>query len=261
MGLRVTVIGGGSYQWVPKLLVDIVNTPVLHDAEIVLQDIDPAAAADDGRARRAPRGERRQLAMTVRTTTDRRVRARRRRLRGRQHLDRRRSNHAPRPRDPRPARHQAVGRRHGRAGRHHARAAQHPGLRRHRPRHGGDLPRRVDAQHHQPDDHALPGGDRARPIKTVGLCHEITGAQFTPQPPRPQLPRASPRRRRREPPADHHQARRRRRRRAGAPADLLEHADQLARRAVDTTSSTDSRDSPPPRTADGGSATCSTPTG
>lgn len=42
MAPRITIIGGGSYQWVPKLLVDIANTPVLHEAEIVIEDIDPA---------------------------------------------------------------------------------------------------------------------------------------------------------------------------------------------------------------------------
>jgi alpha-galactosidase/6-phospho-beta-glucosidase family protein len=42
MAPRITIIGGGSYQWVPKLLVDIANTPVLHEAEIVLEDLDPA---------------------------------------------------------------------------------------------------------------------------------------------------------------------------------------------------------------------------
>jgi len=40
MGPRITIIGGGSYQWTPKLLVDFVNTPALADAEIVLHDID-----------------------------------------------------------------------------------------------------------------------------------------------------------------------------------------------------------------------------
>ncbi len=40
MAPRITIIGGGSYQWAPKLLVDFANTPVLHDAEIVLEDID-----------------------------------------------------------------------------------------------------------------------------------------------------------------------------------------------------------------------------
>ncbi|HEY7136175.1 MAG TPA: hypothetical protein VIB48_14020 [Acidimicrobiia bacterium] len=41
MAPRIVIVGGGSYQWVPKLLVDIANTPSLHDAEIVLEDIDP----------------------------------------------------------------------------------------------------------------------------------------------------------------------------------------------------------------------------
>ena len=39
---RITIVGGGSYQWAPKLLVDFANTPLLHDAEIVIEDIDPA---------------------------------------------------------------------------------------------------------------------------------------------------------------------------------------------------------------------------
>jgi alpha-galactosidase/6-phospho-beta-glucosidase family protein len=38
---RIAIIGGGSYQWVPKLVVDLANTPALHDAELVLEDIDP----------------------------------------------------------------------------------------------------------------------------------------------------------------------------------------------------------------------------
>lgn len=41
-GPRVVVVGGGSYQWVPKLLTDFANTPSLHDAHIVIEDIDPA---------------------------------------------------------------------------------------------------------------------------------------------------------------------------------------------------------------------------
>ena len=40
MATRIAIVGGGSYQWAPKLLVDFANTPLLHDAEIVLQDID-----------------------------------------------------------------------------------------------------------------------------------------------------------------------------------------------------------------------------
>ena len=41
MAPRIVIIGGGSYQWVPKLLVDIVNTPSLADAELVLEDVNP----------------------------------------------------------------------------------------------------------------------------------------------------------------------------------------------------------------------------
>ncbi len=41
MAPRIVIIGGGSYQWAPKLLIDIANTPSLHDAEIVLEDLDP----------------------------------------------------------------------------------------------------------------------------------------------------------------------------------------------------------------------------
>jgi alpha-galactosidase len=42
MAPRIAIIGGGSFQWVPKLLVDLANTPTLRDAHVVLEDIDPA---------------------------------------------------------------------------------------------------------------------------------------------------------------------------------------------------------------------------
>jgi alpha-galactosidase len=72
MAPRITIIGGGSYQWVPKLLVDVANTPLLHEAEIVLQDIDPAPL---------PRmqalvehiAEVRNLGLKAKTTTDQRA--------------------------------------------------------------------------------------------------------------------------------------------------------------------------------------------
>ncbi len=71
MGARITIIGGGSYQWTPKLLVDFVNSSVLGDAELVLHDIDPAPL---------PRmvelvqhlATRRGVMLTARGTTDRR---------------------------------------------------------------------------------------------------------------------------------------------------------------------------------------------
>jgi alpha-galactosidase len=71
MSRRIVVIGGGSYQWVPKLLVDVANTPSLVDAEIVLQDIDPTPLP-----RMAEWVEHiarvRSIPLTVRATTDRR---------------------------------------------------------------------------------------------------------------------------------------------------------------------------------------------
>src|SRR5207253_661031 len=41
MAPRIVIIGGASLQWVPKLFLDIVNTPSLTESEIVLQDINP----------------------------------------------------------------------------------------------------------------------------------------------------------------------------------------------------------------------------
>src|SRR5471032_2146523 len=72
MAPRIVIVGGGSYQWVPKLLVDLVNTPSLADAEIVLQDIDPVPLdpmADFVRHVVGLKG----IGLTVSTTTDQRV--------------------------------------------------------------------------------------------------------------------------------------------------------------------------------------------
>jgi alpha-galactosidase/6-phospho-beta-glucosidase family protein len=71
MAPRITIIGGGSYQWVPKLLIDLANTPALHDSEIVLEDIDPRplpAMAEFVQHVATMRG----IGMSVRTTTDQR---------------------------------------------------------------------------------------------------------------------------------------------------------------------------------------------
>jgi alpha-galactosidase/6-phospho-beta-glucosidase family protein len=38
---RITVVGGGSTHWTPRLLVDFANTEVLRDAEVTLMDVDP----------------------------------------------------------------------------------------------------------------------------------------------------------------------------------------------------------------------------
>ncbi|HWW54980.1 MAG TPA: hypothetical protein VNY84_14480 [Acidimicrobiales bacterium] len=69
--MQVTIIGGGSYQWSPKLMTDLLGTPSLAGAHLVLMDIDPASLpkmealfhrANDALGAKA----------TVSTTTDRR---------------------------------------------------------------------------------------------------------------------------------------------------------------------------------------------
>jgi alpha-galactosidase len=38
---RITIVGGGSSHWTPRLLSDFANTESLHDADVVLVDVDP----------------------------------------------------------------------------------------------------------------------------------------------------------------------------------------------------------------------------
>ncbi|MDA8356210.1 MAG: hypothetical protein M0Z95_07955 [Actinomycetota bacterium] len=40
--MQITIVGGGSYQWTPELLADLLGTPSLRGAHIVLEDVDPA---------------------------------------------------------------------------------------------------------------------------------------------------------------------------------------------------------------------------
>src|SRR6478609_5425618 len=71
MAPRIVIIGGASLQWVPKLFIDIVNTPSLTGSEIVLQDINPEplpAMEDFVRHVNGLKG----AGITVRSTTDRR---------------------------------------------------------------------------------------------------------------------------------------------------------------------------------------------
>src|ERR1700722_12629218 len=69
--MQVTIIGGGSYQWSPKLIADLLSLPSLAGVHLVLEDIDPvplekmeaiARIADDKLGAKS----------TVSTTTDQR---------------------------------------------------------------------------------------------------------------------------------------------------------------------------------------------
>ena len=40
---RITIVGGGSTHWTPRLLSDFANTPSLQSAEVTLMDIDEAS--------------------------------------------------------------------------------------------------------------------------------------------------------------------------------------------------------------------------
>jgi alpha-galactosidase len=69
MAAKITLVGGGSTHWTPKLMVDFGNTPSLADAEVVLYDLDaeslpPALKVVEHVA------ERRGIALSARATTD-----------------------------------------------------------------------------------------------------------------------------------------------------------------------------------------------
>ena len=69
--MQVTIIGGGSYQWSPKLITDLLAVGPLADMHLVLEDIDPAPLAKmEVFARKA--NEKMGTKMTVPTTTDQR---------------------------------------------------------------------------------------------------------------------------------------------------------------------------------------------
>ena len=52
---RITVVGGGSTHWTPRLLVDFANTEALRDVDVTLMDNNPGLAPPDGGCGRAHR--------------------------------------------------------------------------------------------------------------------------------------------------------------------------------------------------------------
>jgi alpha-galactosidase len=69
MAARITLVGGGSTHWTPKLVVDFANTPALADAQLTLMDLDADALALGLKVVEHV-VERRALDLTARTTTD-----------------------------------------------------------------------------------------------------------------------------------------------------------------------------------------------
>jgi alpha-galactosidase/6-phospho-beta-glucosidase family protein len=67
--MQVTIIGGGSYQWAPKLITDLLATPSLSGMRLVLEDIDPAPLESMGRYARMA-DDLLDSKATVDTTTD-----------------------------------------------------------------------------------------------------------------------------------------------------------------------------------------------
>jgi len=69
MGAKITLVGGGSTHWTPKLTVDFANTPALTDAELVLYDLDPDSLPPALKVVEHV-AERRGIPLTARATTD-----------------------------------------------------------------------------------------------------------------------------------------------------------------------------------------------
>ena len=69
--MQITIVGGGSYQWTPELLADLLGTESLRGAHYVLEDIDPAPL-DKMASLAALLNESMGAAATVSTTTDQR---------------------------------------------------------------------------------------------------------------------------------------------------------------------------------------------
>ena len=155
--MQITIIGGGSYQWTPELLADLLSTESLHGAHYVLEDIDPVPL-EKMEALGPKVSEALGAGATFDATTDQR-----RALEGADFVIVTIStggfdSMAVDLDVPAPLRHPPVGRRHRRARRGQPVPPEHSGAGGGGGGHGQDLPGRLVAQHHQPDDLPDPGG-------------------------------------------------------------------------------------------------------
>ena len=69
--MKVTIVGGGSNQWAPKLVTDLLAVPALADVELVLEDLDAERVERIGAYARLA-NERMGTKAVVTTTTDQR---------------------------------------------------------------------------------------------------------------------------------------------------------------------------------------------
>lgn len=70
--MQVTIVGGGSYQWSPRLMADLLSTPCLEGVHVVLMDVDPAPLPRMEALFGLAREHLANPGATVSTTTDRR---------------------------------------------------------------------------------------------------------------------------------------------------------------------------------------------
>ena len=66
---RVTIVGGGSSHWTPRLLIDFANTEALRDIAVTLMDVDPDSLPQMAEVA-AHVAKVRGIGLSVRTTTD-----------------------------------------------------------------------------------------------------------------------------------------------------------------------------------------------
>ena len=159
---RIVFIGAGSVEFTRNLLGDILTFPELADAEIVLHDINAERLAT-AEAMATWTNEAVGARARDREPSRPAARPRRRRLRDQHDRGRRHRRHAPRLRHPEEVRAAPDDRRHLRRRRRLPRPAHDPRDARHRRRHGRALPRRLDAQLHQPHGDELLGLVRGSP--------------------------------------------------------------------------------------------------
>ena len=71
--MKVTIVGGGSNQWAPKLVTDLLAVPALADLELVLEDLDAERAERIGAYARLANGAMGTKAVVTTTTDQRRA--------------------------------------------------------------------------------------------------------------------------------------------------------------------------------------------